>query len=60
VRELQRYGGKMAVVFDDINRWFASLWHGKSLALTVAFLSFLAAFALFFTAFALPEDRARD
>jgi hypothetical protein len=56
VRDLQRYGGKMAIVFDDINRWFAGLWHGKSLALTVAFLSVLVSFALYFIALFVPED----
>lgn len=60
VRDLQRYGGKMAVVFDDINRWFAGLWHGKSLALTVAFLSVFVSFVLYFIALALPEDSVRD
>jgi hypothetical protein len=55
MRDLQRYGGKMAVVFDDINRWFAGLWHGKSLALTVAFISVVVSFAFYFAALALPE-----
>lgn len=58
VRDLQRYGGKMAVVFDDINRWFAGLWHGKSLALTVAFLAVFVSFALYFIALFVPEDSA--
>jgi len=60
VRDLQRYGGKMAVVFDDINRWFAGLWRGKSLALTVAFIAVCVSFALYFIALALPEDSVRD
>jgi hypothetical protein len=60
VRDLQRYGGKMAVVFDDINRWFAGLWRGKSLALTVAFIAVCVSFALYFIALALPEESVRD
>ena len=52
MRDLQRYGGKMAVIFDDIGRWWDGLWRGKSLALTVAFLSVLASFALYFVALA--------
>ena len=32
VRELQRFGGKATVLFDEFNRWFAGLWQGKSLA----------------------------
>ncbi len=56
VRELQRFGGKMALVIDDIDRWWDGLWHGRSLAITVAFLTVLTAFALYFIALALPED----
>ena len=52
VRELQRYGGKMAVLFDDFGRWWDGLWRGKSLALTVAFLTVLASLALYFVALA--------
>ena len=29
VRQLERFGGKTAVLFDDFNRWFASLWQGR-------------------------------
>ena len=60
VRDLQRYGGKMAVLFDEFDRWFMGLWKGKSLALSVAFLAVLASFALYFIALALPEDELRD
>ena len=42
-RQLERFGGKAAVLFDDFNRWFASLWHGKSLGLTLIWLSVFAA-----------------
>ncbi|HTQ73007.1 MAG TPA: hypothetical protein VMI74_01885 [Burkholderiales bacterium] len=52
MRDLQRYGGRMAVLFDDFGRWWDGLWRGKSLALTVAFLSVLASFALYFVALA--------
>lgn len=41
-RQLERFGGKAAVAFDDFNRWFASLWHGKSLGLTLIWLSVFA------------------
>jgi len=52
MRDLQRYGGKMAVLMDDFTRWWDGLWHGRSLALTVAFLSVLASLALYFVALA--------
>lgn len=47
-REIQRFGGRQAVLFDEFNRWFASLWHGRRLGMTVAFLSALGAGALYF------------
>jgi hypothetical protein len=53
VRDLQRYGGRMALVFDDIGRWWSGLWHGKALALTVACLAVAVSFALYFVALAI-------
>jgi|SRR5690242_7604258 hypothetical protein len=50
VRQLERFGGKASVLFDDINRWFASLWHGKRLGLTIVVLSVASALALFLIA----------
>src|SRR5262252_2867296 len=52
MRDVQRYGGKMALIFDDIGRWWNGLWHGRSLALTVAFITVLASLALYFVALA--------
>jgi len=46
-RSLQRYGGKMAVVFDDINRWIAARFQGKELGITVAAASVVAAVVLY-------------
>ena len=43
VRQLERFGGKAAVLFDDFNRWFASLWQGKALGVTIASISVAAA-----------------
>src|SRR5881394_1721286 len=43
VRSLEQYGGKASVLFDEFNRWFASLWRGKTLAITIACLSTAAA-----------------
>lgn len=36
IHDLERFGGKAAVLSDEFMRWFAGLWHGKSLAWTVA------------------------
>ena len=46
VRQLERFGGKAAVLFDDFNRWFTALWQGKRLGITIGLLSLLAALAL--------------
>ena len=48
--DLQLYGGKAAVLADDINRWFDGLWRGRNLAFTVAVLSALTALGLFVAA----------
>ena len=48
VRELERFGGKFAVVTAELSQWFAGLWHGKSLAITVGILSLLLALLLWF------------
>ncbi len=48
--ELLRFGGKAAVLFDEIDRWFESLWHGKSLGVTLAWISIFASLALFLLA----------
>ena len=57
VRTLEQFGGKASVLFDEFNRWFASLWVGKTLALTIACISTAAAIALFLFASWLPADR---
>ncbi len=48
VRDLRRFGGKAAVLFDELDRWFASLWEGKRLGLTIGVLSLLASGGLYF------------
>jgi S-adenosylhomocysteine hydrolase len=50
VRQLERFGGKASVLFDDINRFLASLWHGKRLGLTIGALGAAGALALFLIA----------
>src|SRR5271169_6435154 len=36
IHDLELIGGKSAVFADEISRWFIGLWHGQSLAFTVA------------------------
>jgi hypothetical protein len=56
LRDVERYGGKMGLIFDDIGRWWNGLWHGRSLALTVAFLALVVSSGLLLVAALLPED----
>jgi len=37
--QLERIGGKSAVLGVELTQWLVSLWHGKRLAFSVAFLS---------------------
>lgn len=48
VRNLELYGGKGAVLADDIIRWYNGLWQGKSLAVTIAWMSIVTAGVIFF------------
>ena len=53
-RDLEHYGGKAAIVVDDFSRWFIGLWHGKTLAITVVFISLFISLLFFFIANRLP------
>lgn len=48
--DLEVYGGKANVLIDKFLRWFGGLWHGESLALTVACITALAAVGVFLIA----------
>ena len=59
VREVERFGGKAFLIFDEIDRWLASLWQGKRLGITLACLSVAGSLVLFLLArFLYPEPRA--
>jgi hypothetical protein len=55
-RDLEMFGGKASVLFDEFTRWFARIWQGKTLGLTLAALSAIVALALFILARVLPPD----
>jgi hypothetical protein len=59
-REVERLGGKAALLFDDFNRWFAQLWHGKTLGKTVAWISILLSLGIFLIADLLGPDARSD
>ena len=50
VHQLERFGGKAAVMFDQFNRWFAGLWEGRQLGITVACISTVVAAAMLMAA----------
>ena len=56
LRELEVYGGKANVLATEFRHWFNGLWHGRSLAFTVAVISVFLALAYIFFATPLPAD----
>ena len=54
VHDMEVFGGRSAVLADDFRRWFEGLWHGRSLAFTVACGSVLIASGFFLVAARLP------
>jgi len=54
--ELERMGGKAALVANDFNKWFAGLWHGETLAYTVAILTLFVAAGYYFIVTSLEEE----
>ena len=54
LREMEVYGGKSNLLATDLRQWFESLWHGRSLAFTVASLTLLLAFLVLFLGTPLP------
>lgn len=48
LREMEVYGGTANVLASDLREGFASLWHGKRLALTIAVLTVASAGAFRF------------
>ncbi len=60
MHDLELYGGKANVLTNEFMNWFAGLWHGKSLAFTVAFFTILIALGFFFVANHLRPDSKSD
>jgi len=50
LRDLELYGGKANELADEFRRWFAGLWHGKSLAFTVGCISIFISIGVFYSA----------
>jgi hypothetical protein len=63
LRDMELYGGKANVLTDEFRRWFIGLWHGESLAFTVACITIVISLGVFFVAHHMPsglEADARD
>jgi len=54
--DLELFGGKAAVLANEFKNWFGGLWHGKSLAFTVACISIFISLGVFFVAKHLPSS----
>lgn len=55
VHDLELYGGKANVLANEFMRWFVGLWHGKSLAFTVACIAIFISLGTFFVARTSPS-----
>lgn len=60
VHDLQLMGGNSAVLAYEISRWFAGLWHGKSLAMTVACITIFISLGFFLFAKTTPPESEAD
>ncbi len=60
LRDLELYGGKAGVLADELRRWFVGLWHGKSLAFTIACISIFISFGVFYAASYFPSSLKSD
>jgi hypothetical protein len=59
-RDVRLYGGKFALLSDELSDWFGSLWRGRRLAFTVAALSVLLSAGLVFVGNGLRSDSDSD
>jgi hypothetical protein len=57
--ELERMGGKAALAANDLNKWFAGLWQGETLAYTVAVITLIIAAGYYFIATGLESEERR-
>ena len=60
IHDLELYGGKSNVLADQFMRWFAGLWHGRSLAFTVACIAIFISIGVFLVAHHLPPGSLPD
>jgi hypothetical protein len=51
MHDMELYGGKANVLAGEIVNWFGGLWHGKQLALTIAFITVVVSSGFFLFAY---------
>lgn len=56
VHDLKVMGGNAAVFADKFNRWFIGLWHGASLAVTIACIATFISLGFFLAARTSPSN----
>lgn len=57
--QLEQFGGKASVLFDKFQRWFAGLWHGKSLGVTIGWIGALVSLGIVLVARLVASDDPR-
>jgi len=55
-RSLEMYGGRANLLAAQFREWFAGLWHGKALGITLGWLTLAAALIVSLIAHYLPDD----
>ena len=60
LRDLELYGGKANVLAYQFRSWLVGLWHGKSLAFTVACIAIVVSFGFFYAANHVPTRLKSD
>lgn len=58
--ELERMGGKSALIANDINKWFAGLWHGEALSYTIAVITIFIAAVYYLISTGLEAEAAKE
>jgi hypothetical protein len=56
LRDMELYGGKANVLVAEFMAWFGGLWHGQSLAYTIASITVVISCVLFYVAHHWPSD----
>jgi hypothetical protein len=60
LRNMEVYGGRSNLIASEVREGFASLWHGKRLAYTVAVITLLAAWAFHYFSIPLSPEAGEE